>query len=217
VSERQSVGVATLTRGREAEAADVLLDSHASYPAFAAVFPDPGRRRRALAPFFRATVRDAARAGVVHGAHGGDGRLLGVAVWLPPGASPLPLSRKLRMLRGLVRVFAAAPRSFPTFARFGSNVERAHPRDAHWYLVVLGVRAQAQRRGVGSALLEAGLRLVDADASDCYLETSDHANVPFYERFGFSVTAPDLRLVPNGPSHVAMRRRSPGARSISPA
>jgi ribosomal protein S18 acetylase RimI-like enzyme len=121
------------------------------------------------------------------------------------------------MLPALVRVFAAAPRSFPTFARFGNNVERAHPRDAHWDLVVLGVRAEAQRRGVGSALLEAGLRLVDADASDCYLETSDHANVPFYERFGFSVTAPDLRLVPNGPSHVAMRRRSPGARSISPA
>ena len=68
------------------------------------------------------------------------------------------------------------------------------------------------------ALLEAGLRLVDAHASsDCYLETSEHANVPFYERFGFTVTAPDLRLVPNGPSHVAMRRRSPRAPSISPA
>jgi ribosomal protein S18 acetylase RimI-like enzyme len=114
------------------------------------------------------------------------------------------------MMPAMVRVLVAAPRSFPTFAAFGRNNEQQHPRDRHWYLVVLGVRPDAQGRGVGRALVEAGLGLVDADGAECYLETSDPANVVFYERFGFSVTGPPLRLVPGGPSHIAMRRGSSG-------
>ncbi|MDQ4069948.1 MAG: GNAT family N-acetyltransferase [Actinomycetota bacterium] len=205
--DRQGVVVVTLRAGDEDVAAEVLVASHADYPAFRAVFPNPDQRRRALAPFLGATVRDALGAGVVHGARL-DGVLAGVAVWLPPGATPLPPARKLRMMPAMLAVLAAAPRSFPTFLGYGRNVERHHPRDRHWYLVVLGVGPDAQHRGVGTALVEAGLHLVDADGADCYLETSDGANVGFYERFGFSVVDPDLRLVPGGPSHVAMRRPS---------
>ncbi len=209
MSGRDPVEVTALAPGEEVSAAAVLLSSHAEYPALAAVFPDAERRRRALAPFLQATVRDALRAGIVHGAHRTDGPLLGVAVWLPPGASPLSAWRKLRMIPAMTRVFLAAPTSFPRFARYGSNVERAHPPEPHWYLVVLGVRPEAHRQGVGTALLEAGLRLVDSDGAGCYLETSDAANVSFYERFGFSVKVADLPLVPSGPSHVAMWRTSP--------
>jgi hypothetical protein len=43
---------------------------------------------------------------------------------------------------------------------------------------------------------------------DCYLETADRANVDFYERHGFVVEDSSLRMVPDGPAHVAMRRRS---------
>lgn len=186
------------------EAAEVLVASHADYPAFRAVFPDPARRERALRPFFRGTIADAVRAGVVEGERV-DGRLAGVAVWLPPGAAALDTRRKLAMFPALLRVMAAAPRSFGRFARFGANVEKAHPDDAHWYLVVLGVRPEHHGRGIGRALLESGLRRADGDV---YLETSDPANVAFYERFGFTVVDPALHLVPDGPPHVAMRRRA---------
>ncbi len=205
VGEGERIEVGRLQAGDAAAAAEVLAASHADYPAFRAVFPEGEQRRRALAPFLQATVRDALGAGVVDGARL-DGDLVGVAVWLPPGATPLSAVRKLRMMPSMLKVLAAAPRSFPTFTSYGKNVERRHPRDLHWYLVVLGVRPTAQRRGAATALVEAGLALVDADGAECYLETSDRANVPFYERFGFSVTDPDLGLVPRGPSHVAMRR-----------
>ncbi len=210
MTDRDPIEVTALARGEEVSAAAVLVSSHGDYPAFAAVFPEPERRRRALAPFFQATVGDAMRAGVAHGARGNAGQLLGVALWLPPGASRLSASRKLRLIPAMTRVFVAAPTSFPTFARYGSNVERAHPPEPHWYLVVLGVRPDAKRQGVGSALLETGLRLVDSAGAACYLETSDGANVPFYERFGFAVQTSDLSLVPNGPYHVAMWRTPPG-------
>jgi hypothetical protein len=43
---------------------------------------------------------------------------------------------------------------------------------------------------------------------DCYLETSDPDNIPFYQRLGFHVEDDALALVPGGPTHVSMRRHA---------
>ena len=50
------------------------------------------RERRLI---FTALCRDVLGAGLVEGVRG-DGRLASVAVWLPPGAHPVPLRRELR-------------------------------------------------------------------------------------------------------------------------
>jgi ribosomal protein S18 acetylase RimI-like enzyme len=141
----------------------------------------------------------------VHVAVAAD-RIAGVAVWLPPGGFPWSWRRKMRAAPALARVFAADPRHFPTFTRYGANAERTHPSDTYWYLVVLGVRPDGQRSGAGSRLMATMLERVDRARVACYLETSDPANVAFYERFGFVVTDPAVPLVPGGPSHVRMRR-----------
>ena len=191
--------------GHAAVAAAALAASHADYPAFRSVFPDPARRARALLPFFTAAVRDALPFGAVHVAEDGS-NVAATAVWLPPGAFPWTAGRKLRAAPAFLQVLAADPRRFATFSRYGANAERAHPSGRHWYLVVLGVRPEAQRGGVGSRLVEPVLERADVDGVDCYLETSDPGNVAFYERFGFSVVDDALALVPGGPTHVAMRR-----------
>ena len=141
---------------------------------------------------------------------GADSRIAGVAVWLPPGEFPWTMRRKIRAGPALGRVLLADPRAFPTFVRYGANAERAHPPEPHWYLVVLSVRPESRRRGVGSRLLEPVLQEVDRSGGACHLETSDPANVAFYERFGFEVVDPALALVPGGPTHVAMRRPPEG-------
>jgi ribosomal protein S18 acetylase RimI-like enzyme len=194
-----------LSRRDVRSAADALAAGHADYPAFRYLFPDPGRRARALRPFFAATVRDAVPFGHVWAAVDGR-RVDAVGVWLPPGAFPWSAWRKLRATPAFLRVFAADPRAFRTFVGYGANAERAHPSEAHWYLVVLSVRPEAQRRGLGSRLVEPILARADADGLPSYLETSDPANVAFYRRFGFEVTDRALQLVPGGPTHVAMRR-----------
>lgn len=206
------MNVTTLLRGQEQAAAAALAASHADYPAFRAVFPDPARRARALRPFFTSAIRDAIPFGSVLAALD-ESRVLGVGVWLPPGAFPWSVSRKLRAVPELLKVLAADPGSYPSFLRYGANAERAHPRGPHWYLVVLGIRPEAQRRGIGSRLVEPILERADRDGVDCYLETSDRANVGFYQRFGFSVGDDALPLVPGGPTHVAMRR-SPSRRPV---
>ncbi len=133
-------------------------------------------------------------------------RLSGVAVWLPPGAFPWTSRRKLRAAPAFARVFLADPRAFPTFVRFGANLERVHPTEPHWFLVVLSVRPEFQRRGVGSRLVVPMLEAAERSSVPCYLETSDRANVAFYERFGFVVLDSELALLPGGPTLVAMRK-----------
>lgn len=197
--------VIILESGQENFAAAALVESHCDYPAFCDVFPDRHRRRRALQPFFRATVRDAVPFGAVYAAADGS-RCLAVAVWLPPGAFPWSARRKARATPDFMRVLAADPRAFRRFTRYGANAERAHPGVPHWYLEVLGVRPEFQRQGIGRRLIEPILDRADTDEVPCVLETADRANVAYYERFGFSVVDDDLPLVPNGPTHVAMQR-----------
>jgi GNAT superfamily N-acetyltransferase len=189
-----------------AAAGEVFAGSHADYPSFRHLFPDPARRARALRLFFTGTVRDALAFGAVDGAVAPDGRLLGVAVWLPPGAFPWSGRRKARLTPTMLAVMAVAPGSFLGFARLGANAERLHPRDRHWNLEAMGVAPSAQGRGVGSRLIRPGLARADAEGLACYLTTARGENVPFYQRFGFQVEADALPLVPGGPTHWGMRR-----------
>lgn len=197
--------VGVLPPGLERAAAEALAASHAEYPSFRRVFPRPERRARALRPFFYATIKDATRFGIVRAAWEGSA-VLGVAVWLPPRMFPWSSSRKLRAMPELLRVLAADPTRFRMLMKYGANAESVHPTDHHWYLVVAGVRPEAQRLGLGSRLMRDELEAADRDGLPVYLETADRANVGYYERFGFTVVDEALELVPGGPTHVAMRR-----------
>ena len=197
--------IVVVRAGQERAAAEAIAAGHADYPAFRHVFPDPRRRARALRPFFETTIRDAVPFGNVFAATAGS-QVAAVAVWLPPGAFPWTTWRKVRATPAFMRVLLADPRAFATFVRYGANAERVHPVEPHWYLVVLSVRPEFKRRGLGSRVVEPALERADQAGLPCYLETSDPANVPFYERFGFLVSDDSLALVPEGPTHVAMRR-----------
>jgi ribosomal protein S18 acetylase RimI-like enzyme len=166
---------------------EVLSQSHAEYPAFRHTFPDPQRRRRALRRVFTGPARDALRFRSVYAAETADRQVHGVAIWLPPGRFPWSAWRQLLAAGWLLGVLLAAPPSFPTFMRTGMNAARLHPPDRHWYLETMGVAPSAQRLGLGGRLLAPVLELADRARADCYLETSDRANVRFYERHGFEV------------------------------
>lgn len=195
-----------LQASRAAEAGDVLAASHADYPAFRHLFPDAVRRRRVVRPFMTAAARDAATHARAVVADDDDG-MLGVALWMPPGAFPLSVGRKARMTPGLLRVMVAAGRSSLAFARVGATLERDHPSESVWYLQALGVRPRGQRRGVGTQLMTPVLALADETGVACHLHTSDTANVGYYERFGFEVTSPVVEVFPDGPPYVGMTRR----------
>ncbi|HEX6757384.1 MAG TPA: GNAT family N-acetyltransferase [Propionibacteriaceae bacterium] len=194
-----------LSAADAAAAGRLLATSHRDYPAFRVEFPDPRVRDRVLIPFQTAAARDAA----VHGSAVGaflDDHLAGVALWQPPGRFPLTPLRKARMTPALLRAAIAAPRAFRQFARSGAALEQAFPDELVWYLQALGVHPDAQRRGVGAALLSAGLAVVDADHTACHLHTSDPLNVEYYRRWGFQLTQPAFPAGAGGPTYYGMTR-----------
>ena len=199
------VTIVPLSGSRLASAREVFASSHADYPAWRHVFPDPRQRQRALSVFFAATVRDAFPFGAVDAAVD-NGEVMGIAVWLPPGRFPWSASRKLRAAPAMLGVLRAAPARFWTFARLGANAERLHPTYPHWNLETLGIRHEAQGRGIGTRLMAPGLARADQAGLPCYLTTARRENLAFYERFGFEVADDALPLVPNGPTAWGMRR-----------
>jgi GNAT superfamily N-acetyltransferase len=111
--------------------------------------------------------------------------LAGAAVWAPPGFWRGPLTDLLRA------VPATAALIGPKVVRglgLLHAMDKAHPRNEHWYLAVLGTDPDQQGRGVGASVLAPVLDRCDRDGAGAYLESSNPANVPFYERHGFRVT-----------------------------
>lgn len=107
----------------------------------------------------------------------------GAALWLPPGVTP-----DEQALATIVRASVPAARHAEVFGVF-EQMGRHHPHEPHWYLPLIGVDPLHQGRGLGSALLRHALRQCDRDHVPAYLESSNPANIPLYERHGFKVLA----------------------------
>jgi GNAT superfamily N-acetyltransferase len=203
--------VTGLTTERLGEAAGLLARCFYANPNFVGLFPDRIARSRALPRVFAAGLRDASGFGHVYVAMRGTkattgSELVGVAVWLPPGAFPLSATRQVRGLTRMAGVLAASPRSARRLLRHTSGMAALHPVQPHWYLEVVGVDPNAQGLGVGTRLLEPVLDLADEAGHTCYLETMTERNVGWYRRLGFEVREAGVRFVPGGPPNWTMMR-----------
>jgi GNAT superfamily N-acetyltransferase len=106
-----------------------------------------------------------------------------VALWMPPEA---PSDDE-----ALVRVVAETiPANLQEeVGTLFEWTDQHRPMQPFWYLSLIGVEPGATGQGRGSALIEQGLRLVDASHSPAYLWASNPANVPLYQRHGFATVA----------------------------
>ena len=192
------------------EAAVVAARAFHHDPFFEFLEPNPARRARGLALFFRAAVHALGTTGQITGARQSDGRLMGVAAWVPPGRYPLGgLAQFGEMLGALPGSDPAASRDCRDGVKYLTAIEQAHPREPMWYLLLLVVDPLVQRAGLGTRLQAPVLEVADRDGLDCYLETQKPENLAYYRRFGYEV-AEELRPVVGGPPLWTMRR-PPGA------
>jgi ribosomal protein S18 acetylase RimI-like enzyme len=130
--------------------------------------------------FFAMVMRESLRHGAAYTTNGHEG----AALWVPPYPQPAPLRQRLG---AAARWYLALGRRAKLVAGELARIERAHPREPHWYLTVIGTDPRHQHRGVGSTLLAPILARCDADRIPAYLESSRWENVRFYERHGFRV------------------------------
>lgn len=68
-----------------------------------------------------------------------------------------------------------------------SAFKRHDPRKHHWHLGPVGVLPQLQGMGIGSRMMAKCCEMLDGKKDAAYLETDRLVNVPFYQRFGFTV------------------------------
>jgi len=195
--------VRPLRRRERGRAVQVLVDALLDGPDWVRALPDPAERRSVLRHLLAVAVADAG--GHARAAEA-DGRVVGVAVWQPPGRYPMSRVRQLRAAPRLVPVMARMRSRFAVVRRMGEGVDAVFPTDPVQYLQVLGVAPGQQRRGVGAALLAAGLATADARGADVYLETSSEANVGYYRRHGFDLVEPGRPLYDGGAVMWQMRR-----------
>ena len=137
----------------------------------------------------------------------GFGHVIGedaATLWLRSGVAPaLTIGARARLGFGIWRHggFSAVDRASTT----NDILRAAQPSDPHYYLFAIGVRMNAQGRGLGGKLLRAGLSLADEDRALAYLENSNPRNTPLYESVGFRAVSP-LPLPQGAPPLLGMAR-----------
>lgn len=168
-----------------AGAADTLHAAFARDPLAQWVFDSPAHYARAGRWFMTAHLRHALLFGEVWATPG----LGAVSAWLPPLADLWAWPR-LR-LSGLAEMPAhLGAAAYQRYMELVSLLDdQPHPPGPAWYLLMLGVRPNQQRRGLGSQLVRAKLRQTDASGHAVTLETNNPANLPFYAALGFAVYA----------------------------
>ena len=138
--------------------------------------------------------------GFEHGTAHSVAEFSGGALWLPPGVQP-----DEEVLVGLMERSIEPKRLLVVFAIL-EKMSGYHPAEPHWYLPLIGVEPPKQGRGLGSALLHHALKRIDCDGRIAYLESTNPANVPLYERHGFEVIG--TIQVDDSPPLFPMIRRS---------
>lgn len=126
-----------------------------------------------------------------------SGDVQGAAIWSPPGKASISFVAQLRSVRPLAS--STSWKRLPSILSTFHMLEQKHPKEAHYYLGVLGVDPDLQGRGLGTQLMRPVLDMCDRDHVPAYLESSKEKNVPLYERNGFKVTEV-LQLPKDGPT-----------------
>jgi ribosomal protein S18 acetylase RimI-like enzyme len=171
-------------------------------PVMTWILPDDNARSKHLTRMFEAMTRHhhLARGGVEVAC---DGPGIGAAaLWDPPNQWEETRRAQLAMTPAFLQVFG-----FRTAMAHGVQevMKRAHPEEPHWYLAAIGSDPTVRGRGFGQVLMRSRLDRCDAEYCPAYLESSKPENVPYYQRFGFTVTR-EIMLPYGGPPLWAMWR-----------
>jgi GNAT superfamily N-acetyltransferase len=160
--------------------------------------PDPGIRRAIFPGYFRIYVEHALAEGLVLTTPARDA----AALWIPvgpdgPGGPPEGYHDQLAAVTG------------PHLARFEAldeQFDRHHPAGVpHEHLAILAVRADRQRLGIGTAMLNTRHAILDRDGKPAYLEASDAVKREIYRARGYADLDEPIKL-PDGPTMYPMWR-----------
>ena len=182
----------------------VLARAFYDDPVMSWMLPDDRTRLKALTRAFAGLARlhFLPRAGSEVGRR--DGVVGAATLWDPPGQRKSSGLEELLMMPLMLWSFRSR---VPASVRVMELMEKHHPEEPHWYLMLIGSDPAVRGAGFGQALMRSRLDRCDAEGAPAYLENSNPKNEPYYLRFGFEVTG-EIKLPDGGPSMWPMWRQA---------
>jgi GNAT superfamily N-acetyltransferase len=105
------------------------------------------------------------------------------SIWIPPGGTEMSEEQEAELTELANECLGSAA---DDYLELLSRFDEAHPRNRpHYYLSLLGTHLDHRGKGIGMALLEHDLALIDAEGLPAYLESSNPADNDRYARVGF--------------------------------
>jgi ribosomal protein S18 acetylase RimI-like enzyme len=184
--------VRTATTDDATDLSHVLSRGFADDPVWRWMAPEERRWPTRMAPVFRHLIGPS----IGHRTTWTTTAREGAAVWAPPGAWSFPTSAAVRSAPAMLRGFGVS--GLRRTLQMVGRMEKAHPKERHWYLEFLATDRHLRGKGIGSALIGPGLERADEEGVGAYLESSKLDNVPFYRRHGFEVVE-ELVVLPGAP------------------
>jgi GNAT superfamily N-acetyltransferase len=190
-----SIDVRPLGRNDVRDAARVLAKAFYDDPVTSWMLPDDKTRLTALTRAFGPLARHhfLPRAGSEVGVR--DGTVGAATLWDPPGQRKPGLVEQLITTPTMLWAFRTR---VPASVRVMELMEKHHPEEPHWYLMLIGSDPAVRGTGFGHALMRSRLDRCDAEGSPAYLENSNPKNESYYLRFGFEIMG-EIKLPDGGP------------------
>jgi ribosomal protein S18 acetylase RimI-like enzyme len=167
--------------------AEVFLSSMQSDPMYVQMFQRVEDKDKYLLSFWKALTHYSAINGNVYTTSDFNAG----ACWLLPNKCEFTIwSLMLSRFKMPISVFGfpreARNRAMHIFSEL-DKLQKITIKEAHYYLMALGVSPQLQGKGIGSKLITPVLKQADQEGYKCYLETETELNVEFYEKNGFHI------------------------------
>jgi ribosomal protein S18 acetylase RimI-like enzyme len=199
---------APLSKARLNEAAAVAMRAFYDDAYFRFLMPNDRARARSATILFHEQLKHLQGTGRVTTVRDGDDKIVAVAGWMKTDQFPPPILSQLAQLPGTLRAFYRQPRSLRIGARYLGTLLKVHPKEKHWYLMLLAADPARQRVGAGTLLMNDGLSHIEAEGVGGYLETQKEDNLAYYRRFGFDLKE-TLHPMSEGPPYYTMWRPAP--------
>jgi GNAT superfamily N-acetyltransferase len=168
------------------KASSIMSRAFFEDPDLKMIIPDDDRRREYLKVMFQPFVRF----GIIYGeVYVPTPNIEGVAVWNHSSSKSITTWRSIRSgFFGMVSKLNSEERKI--FTRYGKEMDARTKyllKGEHWFLFILGVDPDHQRKGLGTMMLKPMLKRADSENLPVMLDTNKEANISYYERFGFKV------------------------------
>jgi ribosomal protein S18 acetylase RimI-like enzyme len=168
----------------ESQFAGMLSRAFYDDPFYNYIMPNRNKRLMQLEWWFKILIRYTLKYGDIYYTEGNEG----VALWLGP-EKPITDDIKIFSMGMILYPFKIGPSNFIRALKVSGQWDKEHKKmpKKHYYLMVIGVEPDFQHQGIGSRLMQAGLKKADDEKLECFLETVTPEDVGFYKKFKFEV------------------------------